>query len=167
MPRRPRTCVPNGIYHVTSRGNRRQPIFVEQRDHELFLALFAAVRARLGWRCHGYCLMPNHYHLVVQTPGADLSLGMQRLNGEYAQAFNYQHRLDGHVFQGRFHSVAVESDWHLLELSRYLALNPVRAGLAASAAQWRWSSYRILAHGTPAGFVSDDVLALFGQDVSR
>ena len=169
MPRPPRIAVPNGIYHVTSRGNRRQPIFLDDRDRRLFLEMVAVLTVHRGWACLGYCLMPNHYHLVVQTPNADLSAGMKWLNGGYAQSFNFFHRVDGHVFQGRFYAVLVESDPHLAELVRYLALNPVRAGLAETARQWRWSSYPAIAAGRPsARFVAADaILSLFGSDPTR
>jgi len=141
MPRSPRIQIPNGVFHVTSRGNRRQKIFLDSNDHVVFLSLLDELAKRRGWRGFGYCLMPNHYHLVFETPAADLSDGMRWLNGRFAQTFNGFHGLDGHVFQGRFHSVLVESDVHLLELSRYLALNPVRAGLCTGPADWPWSSY--------------------------
>jgi putative transposase len=169
VPRRPRISVPNGVYHVTSRGNRRQPVFVDNRDAETFLGMLATLSTRNRWRFHGYCLLPNHYHLVVETPDADLSSGMQRLNGEYAQFFNFFHGLDGHVFQGRFHAVLIESDPHLAELSRYLALNPVRAGLAATARAWRWSSYPAIAEGrsSPTFVDVQGILGLFGRDPER
>jgi putative transposase len=113
--------------------------------------------------------MPNHYHLVVQTPDADLSAGMQHLNGAYGKAFNEQHGLDGHVFQGRFHSVLVESTWHLLELTRYLATNPVAGGLCARPADWRWGSYAAIIGAVPScAFVAvDDLLRCFGADPTR
>jgi putative transposase len=133
------------VYHVTSRGNRQQPIFVDDRDRHFFLGLLATICGRRRWSCRGYCLMTNHYHLVMETPDADLSAGMQALNGEYAHYFNFVHGTVGHVFQARFHAVLVESDPHLAELSRYLALNPVRAGLARAARDWRWSSYPAIA----------------------
>jgi putative transposase len=145
MPRSPRIQIPNGVFHVTSRGNRRQKIFLDSNDHLVFLHLLDELAKRRRWRGYGYCLMPNHYHLVFETPAPDLSDGMKWLNGRFAQAFNGFHGLDGHVFQGRFHSVLVESDVHLLELSRYLALNPVRAGLCARPADWPWSSYLAVA----------------------
>lgn len=97
---------------------------------------------RHRWRCHAYCLLGNHYHLLVETLEASLSEGMRRLNGVYAQWFNRKHEVGGHLFQGRFHSVLVESPWHLLELSRYIVLNPVGAGLCGHPREWRWSSYR-------------------------
>ena len=169
MPRLPRVNVPNGIYHVTARGNRRQPLFLDDRDHELFLGMLSTLGVRRRWRCHGYCLMPNHYHVVIETPDADLSPGMQYLNGVYADHFNFFHGTDGHLFQGRFHAVLVESDPHLAELSRYLALNPVRAGLAATARDWRWSSYPAIAAGRRSpGFVdAQGILGLFGRDPER
>lgn len=113
--------------------------------------------------------MSNHYHFVVATPDADLSAGMQTLNGEYAHYFNLVHRAVGHLFQGRFLAVLVESDPHLAELSRYLALNPVRAGLAATARGWRWSSYPAIAEGrsSPAFVDVQRILGLFGRDPER
>ena len=142
MARPPRILVPGGIYHVTGRGNRKQLIFRDDRDCEWFLAIADEVSEKRGWERLAYCLMPNHYHLLVQTPKPDLSLGMQRLNSRYAQAFNHRHETSGHLFQGRFHAVLVGYESHLLELARYLALNPVRAGLCDRPGEWRWSSYR-------------------------
>jgi hypothetical protein len=113
--------------------------------------------------------MPNHYHLVVETPNADLSLGMQHLNGAYAKAFNDQHGLDGHLFQGRFHAVVVESTWHLLELTRYLAVNPVTGGLCAHPADWPWGSYAAVIGGAPSSsfLAVEDLLRCFGPDPAR
>jgi putative transposase len=134
-----------------------------------FLNLFGGVAGQVGWRCHAYCLMPNHYHLVVETPEANLSAGMHRLNGGYARWFNRRYNLNGHLFQQRFHAVLVESDWHLLELSRYLALNPVRAGLCRTPAAWPWSSYRLVTEPvpSPAFFARGKVLGYFGCDPER
>jgi putative transposase len=164
VPRPPRIQPPGGVFHLTSRGNKRQVIFRVREDHLLFLRLLDLVAARFGWHGHAYCLLPNHYHLVVETPKANLSRGVQWLNGCYAQAFNMEHGLAGHVFQGRFHSILVESDHHLLELSRYLALNPVRAGLCRHPRSWPWSSYRGVAGlEPPRSFLTPGrVLELFG-----
>jgi putative transposase len=118
MPRPLRIQAAGAIYHVMARGNRRQEIYVERGDYERFLTICADVVDRSGWRCHGYCLMPNHYHLVIETPDANLSAGIQRLNGRYAQRFNWWHGLDGHLFQGRFQAVLLERTWHLVELVR-------------------------------------------------
>jgi putative transposase len=131
-----------GIFHVTARGVRRSTIFHDERDHSVFLGLLGRLIRKLSWRCHAYCLMPNHYHLVLETPEADLSAGMHWLNSRHAQWFNERHGLEGHVFDRRFYSALVESEWHLVQLSRYVVLNPVRAGLCAHPADWPWSSYR-------------------------
>jgi len=163
MARERRGESPAGIYHVTSRGNRRQLIFLESRDFQMFLGITSDVVRRKGWNVHAYCLMPNHYHLVVKTGDADLSAGMHRVNSRYAHWFNSRHDLDGHLFQGRFHSASVESDSHLIELHRYLALNPVRAGLCSHPGAWRWSSFGELAGLADTVLVSSErVLRHFG-----
>ena len=169
MARPPRLLLAGGIYHVTSRGNRRQDIFTDDRDHLRFLGLLDQVANRLRWVGHAYCLMPNHFHLVVETPSPTLSTGLQRLNGSYAQWFNWRHRKDGHLFQGRFHSVLVETDPHLLELSRYTVQNPVRARLCASPIDWSWSSCRaMLGLARPTDFLAvGRVLGHFGPDLDR
>lgn len=168
MARPPRSLTPGGVYHVTSRGNRRGPVFTTDGEYLLFLDLVRQVALRRRWRVYAYCLMQNHYHLVVATTQADLSAGMRVINGEYAQWFNRLHALVGHVFQGRFHSVVVESDSHLLELLRYLALNPVRAGLCATPAEWRWGSYAAIIGDVPTAPVSVPlVLKLFGSEAPR
>ncbi len=169
MPRRPRLVDPHGLSHVTARGNRRQLIFLDGGDYGVFLGLLSKVAADRGWRCQAFCLMPNHYHAVLETPRADLSAGMQQLNSRYAEWFNGRHELTGHVFQGRFHSVEVESDWHLLQLSRYVSMNPVRAGLCRGPAAWRWSSYRAVLglSSAPPFLAVERVLQLFGHDPAR
>jgi len=129
------------LYHVTSRGNARQDIYTSDADRQEFLTILAEVVARFNWLCHGYCLMTNHYHLLIETIDPNLSLGMRQLNGRYTQRFNRSHSRAGHVFQGRYKSILVEKDAHLLELCRYIVLNPVAAGLAAKPEQWPWSSY--------------------------
>ena len=169
MPRLPRPLIPDGLYHVTTRGNRGQPIVLEDRDCEFFLFLLGNVVDQLGWKVHAYCLMTNHYHLLIETPHADISVGMQLLNGQYAQAFNRRHGYEGHLFERRFAGEVVESDWHLLEVCRYIVLNPVRAGIRSKPEQWRWSSYRAavdLEH--PPDFLAlGDFLGLFGTSPAR
>jgi putative transposase len=166
MPRPPRIQLPGGTFHVTSRGNRQQPIFVTSGDHIFFLDLVRRVAKRYAWRCLGYCLMPNHYHLILTIPTPSLSPGIQLLNGRYAQTFNQHHAMTGHLFQGRFHSLHVERHSHLLELCRYLALNPVRGGLCRSPGEWLWSSYRATVglERPPSFLCVDEILEQFSRD---
>jgi REP element-mobilizing transposase RayT len=171
MPRLPRVLAPGGTYHVTSRGNRRQSIFGDDYDRRLFLLILGDAAARHRWLCRAYCLLSNHFHLLVHTPEAeqDLPDGMHRLNGRYAQWFNDRHELSGHLFQGRFHSTLIEGEGHLLETVRYVYRNPVEAGLSAAPEDWAWSSYSATTGRAPApAFLSDKlVLELFSADPSR
>ena len=130
------------LYHITARGNERKSIFRSNDDRERFLHMLECSCERYQWLCHAYCLMGNHYHLVVETPLGNLSKGIAYLNGRYSQYFNRPHRRVGHVFQGRFKSILVEKQSYLLELSRYVVLNPVRAGMVRTPQEWPWSSYR-------------------------
>jgi REP element-mobilizing transposase RayT len=168
MARPLRPLLPGGIYHVYARGNRRQDVFVDAVGRFRFLDLVEEIVAWLGWRLHAYCLLSNHYHLVVQTPGADLSTGMHRLNGLFAQRFNREHGLDGHLFQGRFSSVVVTNESQFLTACRYLALNPVLAGVVSDPADWRWSSYAATVGLAPCPpFLTVGlILGSFGRDES-
>ncbi len=130
------------LYHVTSRGDRRENIYENDGDRIGFLSVLESVCETYNWKCHTYCLMSNHYHLLVETPEGNLSKGMRQLNGAYTQNYNRVHSLAGHVFQGRYKAILVEKESYLLELSRYIVLNPVRAEMVRSARDWRWSSYR-------------------------
>lgn len=150
MARPLRIEYPGAVYHVTSRGNARAEIFLDDADRESFLDVLASVVERFAWRLYAYCLMGNHYHLLVETPDPNLSRGMRRLNGVYTQRFNRHHGRVGHVLQGRFNSIIVERERYLLELARYIALNPVRAGIVRSPGDWRWSSYRATAGLRPS-----------------
>jgi len=159
MPRPPRAQIPGGLYHLGARGVRRSTIYRSPGDYELFGKIFTRVVRRFGWRCHTYCLMPNHYHLLVETPAPNLSAGMQRLNSVYAQWFNDLYGCAGHTFERRFYSRLVESNYDLLELARYIVLNPVRAGICDDPAEWGWSSYRPLVGESPdAAFLTTDWL---------
>jgi REP-associated tyrosine transposase len=129
------------VYHITSRGNARAEIFLNDKDRGLFLEILSEVVSRNDWICHAYCLMSNHYHLLIETPSPNLSRGMQLLNGIYTQKFNRQNKKSGHVFQGRFKAILVEKESHLLELARYVVLNPVRACMVRSSSDWPWSNY--------------------------
>lgn len=129
------------LYHVTSRGNERKNIFKDDTDRNIFLDTLHKVTQRYNWLCHAYCLMNNHYHLVTETPDGNLSKGMRQLNGVYTQLFNKRHKRVGHIFQGRYKAILIQKESHLLEVSRYVVLNPVRAKAVTGAKEWRWSSY--------------------------
>ncbi len=141
MARPLRIEFPGAVYHVTSRGNERKAIFTDNQDREAFLNILHRVTVRYNWLCHAYCLMGNHYHLIIETPDGNLSIGMRQLNGVYTQNFNKRHDRAGHLLQGRFKAVVVQKDTHLLEACRYVTLNPVRARMVQGPEQWLWSSY--------------------------
>ncbi len=145
MSRPPRTQFPGAFHHVTARGNRKANIFLDDLDYLTWLELVERAADRFGFVIHAYCQMPNHFHLLIETPVANLSEAMHFLNCVYSQRFNVRHGLTGHVLQGRFYSVLLEQEAHFLELARYITLNPVRAGLVQNAADWRWSNYRATA----------------------
>jgi putative transposase len=153
VARRLREEVEGGIFHVFARGNGKQAIYLDDEDHHTYLRMLGAVVAKRNWRCLAYCLMPNHVHLLVETPGANLGIGMQWLHGLYAQTFNERHGRSGHLFQGRYGSVRVATDAQLWVLVRYLAVNPVRAELCARPADWRWSSNGALAGSSDPGWL--------------
>ena len=154
------------VYHLTSRGNARQKVFFTDEDRQLFLDTLAQVVSRYGWICHAYCLMANHYHLLVETPKANLSIGMRQLNGIYTQSFNRRHKRVGHLFQGRFKAILVEKESYLLELCRYIVLNPVRVKGGAEMGAWKWSSYRATAGlaSVPEFLSIDWLLEQFGKN---
>ena len=153
------------LYHVTSRGNARQSIFTEDDDRERFLKILARVVDRFHWACHAYCLMDNHYHLIIETPKGNLSRGMRQLNGLYTQAYNRCHGKVGHLLQGRYKAILVDKESYCLELSRYVVLNPVRAKKVKSPKDYRWSSYHATAGLTTApGFLTRSwLLGQFGR----
>jgi len=141
MARPLRLEYPGALYHVTSRGNVQDEIYLCDEDRDQFIDLLRDEVVQQGWICYAWCLMDNHYHFLVETPESNLSRGMQRLNGRYTQAFNRRHGRVGHVFQGRYKGILVEKESHLLELCRYIVLNPVRAGMVSEVGDWAWSSY--------------------------
>ena len=153
------------LYHVTSRGDGQEDIYVDDDDRRCWLEVLGGVHERFNWEIHAYCQMSNHYHLVVETPDGNLAKGMRQLNGVYTQRFNRAHQRVGHVFQGRYKSILVDRDAYLLELARYVGLNPVRARMVRSAADWPWSNYRATGGVTPApGWLNVTwSLAAFGE----
>lgn len=136
-----------------ARGNRRQPVFVDRGDREAYLTLLGRAVSRMGWRCLAYCLMDNHVHLVVETPQPNLGRGMQWLHGSYARFVNRRHGLSGHLFQGRYGSVRVTDDPQLFQTLRYLALNPVDAGITLRPEDYAWSSHGAVLLGEAPPFV--------------
>jgi len=149
MARPLRIEYPGAVYHVTSRGDGRDDIYLSDSDRQSFLKVLSHVIDRFGWVCHAWCLMTNHYHLLIETPKGNLSQGMRQLNGVYTQRFNRQHGRVGHVFQGRYNAILVEKEAHLLELCRYIVCNPVAAGMVKDVGDWPWSSYMATAGMAP------------------
>jgi REP element-mobilizing transposase RayT len=166
MARQLRIEFPSAVYHVTSRGNARLAIYENDSDRAEFLQVLSTAVDRYHWLCHAYCLMGNHYHLLVETPEGNLSRGMRHLNGVYTQRYNRCHGRVGHLFQGRFKAILVERDSYLLELCRYVVLNPARAKLVRSLERYPWSSYRATGGfaDSPAFLTTDWVL---GQLANR
>lgn len=157
------------MYHVTSRGDRREVIYEDDADRERFLEVLGETVSDFNWLCYAYVLMGNHYHLVIETPDGNLSKGMRQLNGVFTQWSNRRHGRTGHLFQGRYKAILVDSDSYLLELTRYVVLNPVRAGLARRPDAWPWSSYRAMIEPAlaPPWLAVDGLLAQFGARRSR
>ncbi|MDF0665015.1 MAG: transposase [Nitrospira sp.] len=165
MARPLRIEFPGALYHMTARGNARQDIFLDDEDRQRFLVVLAHVVSRFQLRLHAYCLMDNHFHLLVETPDANLSKAMRHLNGVYTQAFNRRHGRVGHVLQGRFKAIVVERDSYLLQLCRYVVLNPVRAKTTRKPDTYPWSSYRATAGlvSVPPFLTVDWALSQFGH----
>ena len=170
MARPLRLEFPGALYHITSRGNAKQDVFWDDADRTSFLNLLGQEVRQQEWKCYSYCLMDNHYHLIIETPEGNLISGMRRLNGVYTQWFNRRHRRVGHLFQGRYKSIIVDKESYLLELCRYVVLNPVRAGIVSRPGEWKWSSYL----ATTMGYVNRPdwldtawILQQFGRDMKE
>jgi putative transposase len=169
MPRQPRIHDPGSYRHVTARGNDRASVFRDDADRWHFLTVLADVTRTCGWRCLGWCLMTNHYHLLLQELATPLSSGMHLLHTRYLRAFNERHARTGHVFGERYRVATIEGDAHLLMAVRYVARNPVEAGLCAAPCDWPWSSYAQLVGAAPAlSFLSRaHALSLFDHRPQR
>ncbi len=157
------------LYHITSRGNAKNKIYYDDKDRAVFLEVLGSVVKRFNWLCHAYCLMDNHYHLMIETPEANLSKGMRQLNGVYTQTYNRRHKKVGHIFQGRYKAIIVEKESYLLELCRYVVLNPVRARIVELPEEWQWSSYSATAgiKKAPAYLIVDWILGQFGSKKTK
>jgi putative transposase len=153
------------VYHVTSRGDRREAIYLDDEDRQEWLAVLSLVCDRFNWVVHAYCQMTNHYHLLIETVEANLSAGMRQLNGLYTQRFNRRHGVVGHLYQGRYKAILVQKESHLLELSRYVVLNPLRAGMVKHVEEWTWSSYPFIIQDSlaPEWLDTDWLLGQFGK----
>src|SRR5471032_3016666 len=152
------------LYHITARGDRKVDIYRDDTDRAVWLQTLADVCARFNFVVHGFCQMGNHYHLLLETMDANLAPGMRQLNGVYSQYFNRRHALVVHVFQGRYKAILVQKESYLLELGRYIVLNPVRAHVVALPEEWPWSSYRLMVSAAvaPPWLNTSWILAKFG-----
>jgi REP-associated tyrosine transposase len=147
MARAPRIDYPGAVHHVMNRGAAGQAILRSDADKSLLLDLVSREAVARHWSCHAFCLMTNHFHLVVETPLGDLATGMHRVGTCFAQEYNRAYEARGHVFHGRFQSIPVEDEEYAVDLARYLAMNPVEAGLCAAPEEWPWSSYAVTLAG--------------------
>lgn len=172
MARKPRAEMAGGVHHVFARGNGRQCIYLDDVDRRSYLSMLARVTGAQNWRCLAYCLMDNHVHLLLETPEPNLAVGMQWLHGRFAQHFNQRHGRSGHVFQGRYGSVLIQSQAHVWMAIAYIARNPVVAGLCTRPGEWPWSSHRAVIGAMAVPWLDHERLlshydSLGGEDPSR
>lgn len=164
MPRKRRQELAGGIFHVFARGVERRRIFLDDLDRKLYLALLAGVTRRQGWHCLAYCLMENHIHVLIETPEPNLSVGMQRIHGTFAQAFNDRYARSGHLFERRFGDRVVVEPAQLAVVAAYIAANPVEAHLVDTAEEWAWGSHAVMAEGAaPSWLAVNRLHALLGE----
>jgi putative transposase len=166
MSRRARIRVPDGVYHVTTHGDGNTMIFDGPPEKRHLLDLLADTVEDLDWAMYAWCIMGNHYHFLLKTPDDDLSKGMHRINTSYSEWYNKSRGRHGHVFRDRFFSILITQDSHLLEASRYVVLNPLRAGLVTTPQEWPWSSYSTTVLGTPSRVLLRDreLIGMFGRE---
>ena len=150
MPRKPRQEVAGGVFHVYARGNDKRDIYLQPSDHRRYLSMLGGEAEKRRWNLLAYCLMPNHVHLLIATPVPNLAPGLQRAHSLYAQDFNQRHGRSGHLFQGRYGAVPIGDDVQLITVIRYIARNPVAAGLVETPSEWIWSSHRATRGEVPA-----------------
>ncbi|MEK7699881.1 MAG: transposase [Planctomycetota bacterium] len=168
MARQLRIVFEGAFYHITSRGNLRDRIFFDDKDREMFLEILKKTKERYGYLLHAYALMDNHYHLLIETPKANMSQIMQNINTSYTVYTNRKHQRSGHLFQGRFKGIVVDKDEYLITLSRYIHLNPVRAGIVQRPEDYRWTSYRAYINKTQETLVDiTDTLSCFSESKTK
>ncbi|MFV2081836.1 MAG: transposase [bacterium] len=160
---------PGAVYHIYSRGNRKEKIYLDNDDRKLFLEIFSKISERYSWICHAYCLMGNHYHFLLEIPHGILAPGMQDLNSLYARKFNQNHAMVGHLFQGRYKAELILDSNRFLLTARYICRNPVEASIVEDASQWLWSSYRAtIGLSRVSDFLTVDViLSCLDEDKSK
>ena len=168
MGRQLRIEYPGAYYHVTSRGNERRDVFKSQKDREQFISYLESAVVRYGAVIHAYCLMSTHFHILIETPSGNLSQIMQHINGAYTIYFNTKRKRSGHLFQGRYKAILIEADEYAAELSRYIHLNPVRAGMVTKPEEYPWSSYRdyVGERKSPGWLKTGFILGYFGNKAS-
>ena len=165
MPRRHRQNLEGGFYHVYARGNDGGLVYRQDQDRKDYLRRLSEVVIEKRWRCLAYCLMSNHLHLLLETPEGNLSSGMQALHGGYAQAFNTRHEREGHLFQGRYGAVRIETSEQLCMAAAYVARNPVEARLCRRPEDWLWSSFRgAVERSFPDWLDAERLLSFFAGD---
>jgi len=167
MPRKPRLHYAGALYHVISRGNNRQVTFLNDGDYQAFLRYVARVREKKPFILYAYCLMPNHFHLLVEVKESPLSVVMQQLLTGYTLYFNRAHGRGGHLFQGRYKAILCDKNTYLLELVRYIHLNPVRARLGKSPGAWKWSGHGSYLRPGDRLLSTGPVLAIFSSQAGR
>ncbi len=157
------------LYHVTSRGNAREPIYLDEADFGHFFEVLALTCERFNWVIHSFCLMTNHYHLLIETPDGNLTKGMRQLNGVYTQKFNRNHNRVGHLFQGRYKAILVDKSAYLLEDGRYILLNPIRAGMVNDLEDYPWSSWSYITgvKDIPEWLSINQTLLQFGKELAK
>ena len=165
MPRQPRDFDSDVPYHAWSKGSFGQPIYVDDFERTIWLLMLSGIAITHGWKCLAWCQMTNHFHLFVRAPRGNLSDGMQLLNGGFSRWANWRHHRRGHLFENRFGARGAESESHLLEIARYVVLNPVYAGICRHPSDWPWSSFRATAGSefAPDFLAVDELLRVFGS----
>jgi putative transposase len=169
MARPLRIQFPGAWYHMMNRGASRQRIFLNENDRKDFLNLLGETSDMFTIQIHAYCLLDNHYHLLIHTPQGNISRSMRHLNGVYTQRFNRKHGTDGSIFRGRFKAILIDADSYLLEVTRYIHLNPVRANIVGTPEQYPWSSHNAYLEKPQSlsWLLRDEVLGRFGEKLNQ